>query len=155
MCFNNASHPSDLHVCSYCFLTIQRLFNHKEQYCRWKGLLKNGAAGVGGIPALMDRNMVTSDTHRSSTPTITTLSLQLDHTETPSHQVVAQLAWHILHTPGPAPIPSLHNLNLQSKPWLGKHITAPHTRWQHSPLGMFPKHLATILSYTLFPHSTL
>ena len=45
-CVNNASHPSELHMCSYCLYTVQQLCHHAEQYCRCKGMSKYGAWGV-------------------------------------------------------------------------------------------------------------
>ena len=39
-CFDNSSHLSLLHVCSYCLRTIRRHCYHIEMYCQCKGATK-------------------------------------------------------------------------------------------------------------------
>ena len=41
MCSSNAGHPVDLHVCSYCLRTAQRLWTHPDVTCNRKHIAKN------------------------------------------------------------------------------------------------------------------
>ena len=123
MCFNNAYHPSDLHVCSYCLITIQRLCHHMctrsstadGRACQIMG---GGGGGGGalrqatpienGYPPLMDSFVVTMDRQHSPAPTLVTLP----HEPAP-------------HAAGPALIPFLHEPSLQLIPCLSTHKETP------------------------------
>ena len=48
-CSNNLTHPSDLHVCSFCLRTAQKLCRHPEHKCRQKLGPQNGDRGGGGL----------------------------------------------------------------------------------------------------------
>ena len=53
-CFDNASHPSLLHVCTYCLQTVRKHGYHTEMYCQCKGATqhKMGRWGGGSKPDL-------------------------------------------------------------------------------------------------------
>ena len=42
---NNVSHPSDLHVCSYCLMVAQKLCRHPDSMCNPKAGANNGKGG--------------------------------------------------------------------------------------------------------------
>ena len=48
MCTDNTSHPRELHVCSYCLKTVQRLCRHTESTTKGKALIKKTRWGGGG-----------------------------------------------------------------------------------------------------------